>query len=244
MIATLDIETLGLNAQAYVIGCLYYNNKPHFYNTPQELYTAVIKLGIKSARAGSVLTLYSHNAAYDTAGYINIEDKHLHFFSHQPFIWEYRLTKQEYNQHHINCPKTSKAIIKFLDTMSIYKMSLEKIGTMLNLPKGKTPTCLIEARTPTPQELEEIKTYLEQDCHINYSTNSAHNKKHNTSSTTNKQKKYTNQHTPKKYTKHTEEEESLAGNQENTVSAYSTSTVSTHTASQPCAYLICEQKEN
>ena len=115
-----------------------------------------------------MLTIYSHNASFDTAGYIPVTDPHLTFFSHQPFIWGYKLNEKECKELGIKSYGKGREIIKFLDTMSIWRMPLSEIGEKLGYKKSETPEYLIEGREPTKEEYEETLLYLDRDCLIPY----------------------------------------------------------------------------
>lgn len=106
MIIAIDIETKGLDATKYITGCLVKEGKqkPEIYRQPKQLWNRVIELGIKEAKRNKLLNVYSHNAQYDTAGYVDIKDKHLKFFSNNPFIWSYSLSNKEMKQLGIEIP--------------------------------------------------------------------------------------------------------------------------------------------
>lgn len=174
MIIAIDIETKGLNAKKFVIGCLLKEKKkkPTFYTNPKKLWEDVITLGLQEAKNKRTLNVYSHNAQYDTAGYIDLTDKHLTFYSNRPFIWGYALTIDECKLHNIPFTKRQelagkKEIIKFLDSMSIYKGSLAKLGLLLNIPKKEMPKELLNTRTKvTKKLLKKTEPYVQQDTNI------------------------------------------------------------------------------
>ena len=153
MIIAIDIETRGLDATKFVCGCLLKETspkRPEFYRTKKALWKRVLELAEQENKRNKTLTIYSHNAQYDTAGYVNLKDKNLKFFCNKPFIWAYK--------------RNGKEIIKFLDTMSIFKMNLKKIGQLISLPKLEMPNALTtgEAITST----KELKPYITRDCEI------------------------------------------------------------------------------
>lgn len=169
MIICVDIETEGLDATKYITGCLIREDKPEkpeIYNNKKELWKRIVSLAIKEAKRNRITNVYSHNAQYDTAGYVNLKDKHLRFFCNKPFIWSYRLTKKECENLGIKCNKTEKEIIKFLDTMNIYKMPLKELGEKIKIEKQETPLEILQKPIKTQQELETIQQYMTNDTKI------------------------------------------------------------------------------
>lgn len=174
MIIAIDIETKGLDATQYVYGCLIKEKtkKPEFYKKKEDLWNRILEIAYKEAKRDKMTNVYSHNAQYDTAGYVDLEDKHLIFFSNRPFIWGYALTIEECEEKGIKYTKTEKEkgkkeIIKFLDTMSIFKGSLKSLGEMINLPKLEMPKYLETGEfNITENKLKEIEPYLERDTEI------------------------------------------------------------------------------
>lgn len=170
MIAIIDLETEGLDATKYVTGGLLLGRTGNceIYRNKEQLWRRVIDLGIKEARRGKVLSIYSHNAQYDTAGYVDLEDKHLVFFSpSNPLIWSYRLTSKECEEKGVKHTKgKGKDIIKFLDTISIFRMSLKGLGQMIGKEKGETPLELLEKENKTEEDMQEIEKYMKNDCEI------------------------------------------------------------------------------
>lgn len=174
MIIAIDTETKGLDATQYVLGCLIKEGKakPEIYLNKEDLWKRVLNLAYSEAKRGKNLNVYSHNAQYDTAVYVNLEDPHLIFFSNKPFIWGYKISIRECIEYGIPFTKTDekregKEIIKFLDTMAIFKGSLSKIGEMLNYPKMEIPEYLKEGEfNITEAKIKEITPYLIRDTEI------------------------------------------------------------------------------
>lgn len=168
MIIAVDVETRGLDATKYVLGCLITENKskPEIYDKSVNLWNRVIEIGLSEARRGKTTNVYSHNAQYDTASYVDLVDKHLIFYSNRPFIWGYRISIKECKQNKIKFSKTEeekgyKEIIRFLDTMSIYNTSLKEIGLMIGIEKIETPKELISGNFYiTKSFLKSIEHYL------------------------------------------------------------------------------------
>ena len=172
MIIAIDIETRGLDATKYITGGLLKENnkKCEIYRNKKDLWNKVLELGFKEAKRGKVLNVYSHNAQYDTAGYVDLNDKHLVFFCNRPFIWAYRLSSEECDKYNIKHEEgKGKEIIKFLDTWAIFRMSLKQLGNMIGLPKIDTPEELLKEQTSTnlsEQKLKEIEKYMNRDVEI------------------------------------------------------------------------------
>jgi hypothetical protein len=172
MIVSVDIETQGLDATKYITGGLKKegNKKTEIYRNKNDLWNRVLDLGYAEAKRGKVLNVYSHNAQYDTAGYVNLKDKHLVFFSNRPFIWAYRLSSEECDKLGIPHEEgKGKEIIKFLDTWAIFRMSLKKLGDLISLPKFDTPQELMDEQTSgdlSEEKLQEIESYMIRDVDI------------------------------------------------------------------------------
>lgn len=172
IIIAIDIETKGLDATKYLTGGLLKEGckKAEIYRKKEELWNRVLELGINEGKRGKVLNVYSHNAQYDTAGYVDLNDKHLVFFSNRPFIWAYRLSSEECDKLGIKHKAgKGKEIIKFLDTWAIFKMSLKQLGDMIGLPKIDTPQELLDEQLSDnlPEEkLKEIEHYMVRDIEI------------------------------------------------------------------------------
>lgn len=175
MICAIDIETQGLDATKYITGCLLIHRgkklqKPEIYRTKQALWNRVLELNLAEAKRGKTLTIYSHNASFDTAGYVNLQDRHLVFFSNKPFIWAYRMKSEECDKEKI--PHTQgkgRETTKFLDTMALYGMSLADVGKLIGLEKAETPKELYDETRNVPyseQELTQIEKYMVQDTAI------------------------------------------------------------------------------
>lgn len=154
----IDFETQGLNAKKPIMAGIWKEGqkKPKIYiiSPAKETWKQVIKEKEAARKRNKTINIYSHNAQYDTAAYIPLNDKHIHMYSQRPFIWNYQ--------------EKGKPIIYFLDTYNIFRMSLEKLGEILDMPKGQTPKKLKEEE-PQIYELKEImqiEEYMKQDIQI------------------------------------------------------------------------------
>ena len=150
MIIAVDIETKGLDARNFILGCLIDEdgNKRVFYNK-KDLWSYIINLGKKMGERKKVLSVYSHNASYDFYGYADLSDRNIKFYNHNPFIAVY-IDK-------------GKEIIKFLDSIGIYKMSLRAVGEIIGIPKMEMPLELVNGKKV---DLEKVKEYCFNDCLI------------------------------------------------------------------------------
>jgi hypothetical protein len=170
MIVAVDIETRSLDATQYLTGCVLGSSwkKPEIYRNKNDLWERIKALGIQEGKRDKVLSVYSHNAQYDTAGYVDLTDKHLVLFSQKPFIWAYRLTSDECDEFGVkHLPNKGKEIIKFLDTWAIFHMPLKDLGLLINLPKQETPASLFEtSKEMTEEDLKLVETYMVRDCEI------------------------------------------------------------------------------
>jgi len=152
MIAVVDIETRGLDAREFVTACLIKENgkKKHFYSK-EELWEYIKDLGIKEMKRKKVLNLYAHNHEFDFYGYADLNDEHLKFFSFRPFIASYEID--------------GKRAINFLDSLAIFKMSLEKVE-MIGMKKLDTPEEFVKAQRLTKKRIKQLAPYVERDVEI------------------------------------------------------------------------------
>ena len=153
MLAVVDIETRGLDARKFLTACLMKENgkKKHFYSK-EELWKYILDLGEKERKRKRVLNLYAHNHEYDFYGYADLNDPNLEFFSFRPFIANYKVN--------------GKRSVNFLDSMAIFKMSLAKLGHLVDLPKLDLPLEFEQAQRITKKRLKELSPYVERDVEI------------------------------------------------------------------------------
>lgn len=154
IIAALDTETQGLGGK-FILACVKTdtNKKTLTFHNKNKLWNWIIQTGTKEAKRGKVLSVYAHNHSYDFYQYANLNDPNIKMFSEQPFIYAY-------------C-QNNKEIIKFLDTMALMRMSLQKVGETIGTPKKEMPTKLMKEKGKyTKQELKEIQQYCENDTNI------------------------------------------------------------------------------
>lgn len=157
MIAAVDIETRGLNAQNFILGvCITEENRtPQVFKNKKKLWQHIINLGRAQAKRNRKLTVYSHNAAYDFYGYAPFPNKNIEIYSARPFIAGYK--------------ENGKDIISFLDSMGIYQMSLQRTGELIRLPKADRPGELLEedaSEEEIKKKLPDIEKYCIRDTEI------------------------------------------------------------------------------
>lgn len=153
-----DIETKGLDATKFIMGCVLTEhnlNKPTFFTNKRTMWNHILKLATQCSKHKKILNVYAHNHMYDFLGYAPVlTDQHIKWYSENPFIVAYKNTK-------------GKEIIKFLDTYSIFNMALWKLGELINTPKLTMPNELLNTNTTvTPKLIERIKPYNHRDCVI------------------------------------------------------------------------------
>lgn len=158
MIIGIDIETMGLEARpnAFVVGCVMREDFKHkiFYK-PKLMWESIIRLGKKLSKHGEVLNVYAHNmGGYDyMIIYDRDERENIKYYSMDtPFIANYMYK--------------GKCAVKFLDTMSLYRMGLNGLGKLLGKPKGITPSYLLEGRKLTQDEISDCIPYCINDTKI------------------------------------------------------------------------------
>lgn len=154
MIIALDIETQGLDATKFVCGYMITETgREKLYFKKEKLWEDILKLG-KAARANNhVLSVYAHNAEFDFYGYADLTDRNLTFYSFDPFIAGYMIDGKE--------------AIKFLDTMAIYGMSLERAGELIGVSKMEMPEELKTEHKWNHDEIrQKIQPYVRNDTQI------------------------------------------------------------------------------
>ena len=146
MIIAIDIETYvrkngkyepELNAQQFHQGCIALENgKTILCNSKEEMWNTIKYLGIKEHKRQKNLHVYAHNLQYDFYGIADLTDPKIHIKSDNPFIVNYTPN------------------IKFIDSVGIYPMKLQRVGKLIKNEKGELPT---------HATAQEIETYLKQD---------------------------------------------------------------------------------
>lgn len=204
-IMTLDVETIGLDATAYITGNAYCQGKHFTTRNKKELWEYAKLIGRREKAKRRLLTIYCHNAEYDFYSVAAIGDPGLKIICHRPFIASYyeemEMTKQFNNEKEKkafikNKEKESKSFkitsegkeaieytervetIKFLDSMSIFKMSLDNAGKIIGYEKHETPYYLKadelrdkgwseeKIRKTIKEHISEIEHYCRRDCEV------------------------------------------------------------------------------
>ena len=126
MDVAIDIETQGLDATKFIMGCIMRESKRNkIYYDKHDMWLELIRLGKQEKKRGKVLNVYGHNLGYDFYGIADLEDKGIHYFCERPFIAEYK-------------NKEGETIIHFIDNMGIYRKALAKVGEMIGFEKMET----------------------------------------------------------------------------------------------------------
>jgi len=152
MIISVDIETCGLDATKFIMGCLIKENgvKEVFYKK-EDMWNYIIELGKKEAKRKKVLNVYAHNHSFDFHGYADLNDPKIVWFCMRPFIAAYKHEGRE--------------IIKFLDSLAIFRMNLKSVGELIELPKLDTPEELVSGNI-TELKKEKVIPYMVRDAEI------------------------------------------------------------------------------
>lgn len=149
MIISVDIETRGLDAREFVLGCIYDGHGTLFFYEPSAMWNYIMELGNKMRKYKKNLYVYAHNHAFDFVGYARdswveaFKEENLKIISTNPFIVRYADN------------------VYFLDTMAFYPMSLQKVGEIVGLEKLDTPEELIYDNRRV--DMDRIRRYCERD---------------------------------------------------------------------------------
>lgn len=157
MIIAIDTETYVkkdneyhavLDSRKFFRGCITYEDMTsEVFKTKEEMWNKILTLGIKCKNKRQVLNVYGHYHEYDFYGYANWKSKNLTYYNNRPFIVSYKDPEgHEY--------------IKFLDSMSIWKGSLRKLGKLIGLEKGQLQLIIKE------WEIPEMEQYMVRDSEI------------------------------------------------------------------------------
>lgn len=162
MIASVDIETEGLDARKFVCGTVVKDSSETamVFKDKKLMWEYIKELGEKQRKRGKVLNLYAHNHAYDYYGYADLRDKRNVIYADRPFI----VTRKGKYVHKERLKELE--VIKFLDTWAIFKMSLAQLGEMIGIPKEDTPE---ELKTGDIKDLNleiDVIPYMVNDAQI------------------------------------------------------------------------------
>lgn len=161
MIIAIDTETQGLDARKFLIGSLVKENgSSKFFYKPEEMWKYIIDLGYAERKRGKNLIVYAHNMEYDFYAIANLTSYNLKWKCTYPFIVDYVDVD------------SGERIIRFLDSMSIFPMSLKKVGDIIGLPKLEMPEELIitadnsKKITMNMRDITALKKYCLRDSEI------------------------------------------------------------------------------
>ncbi len=138
-----DIETWGLNSQAYAFGCSRNINtgEEEVFNSPEEARSHF--------EENAPCIVYAHNSfGFDLFSILNLEE-----------AYQARKIAQGTNIYEIRHNK-----VKYRDSKHLFPMKLSALGNSFKMPKGETPIDFIEAnkREITQQDID----YCLLDCRI------------------------------------------------------------------------------
>lgn len=152
MIIAVDTETRGLNATKFVCGCVATEKGTKEFFTPIETYDYIIDLVEREAKRGHKTYVYGHRHEYDFYAYAKdrYREKGWRYLNFNPFIAIWK------NKGY------------FLDSHSLFKMSLKELGLSIGLQKMETPEKLLGGNDEelTTEDLEEIVKYCKRDAEI------------------------------------------------------------------------------
>jgi hypothetical protein len=183
------VPVLDGTGKHFLLGCVYQQNgvTKTFYD-PKELWNYLVELGEKCFKHKKKLTVYCHNARYDVYNILDKNDHTIRWFCEHPFIMSKMKTvtvvktveqiegwKRYAKLNRINCSYRvlesgnvevtyKKEMIKFLDSMSIFKMSLKRVGEIVKLKKLEMPDN--KPLVMSKFELARIAEYCKRDCEI------------------------------------------------------------------------------
>ena len=156
MLVAIDVETTPIKEGVkpeFVLGVVKpEKGKAKVFYTGSAMWSYILFLGKKCAKAKKTLTVYAHNHTFDFLQYADLTDNHISYFCFNPFIASYKYSFDELakigRKPKNDIPNYSKDVIKFLDSFALFRMSLERLGDMLKMPKSKMPNYIVEKRSP------------------------------------------------------------------------------------------------
>jgi len=159
MIITLDCETQSLNAQHFLMGVLYFENgKYETFRSKHLLYDRLLDIITRENKRHKKVTIYGHNLQYDYIAIGAHLDYHNIIYSDSPFI-------ADHVTFEANGYKTEHA--KWIDTIGLWRGSLEELGKAIGEPKMPTPEWLtLDTYSPTSSELSDAETYMIHDARL------------------------------------------------------------------------------
>lgn len=152
MIIAVDTETRGLDTRKFVCGSLVTEaGGSEVFMSRTEMFNRIIEIIEKEKKRGKKTYVYAHNHEYDWYVYArdNWEKKGIQYLNFKPFIAIYKESGY------------------FLDSYSLFRMSLDNLGKMIGVPKGVTHSKLFsDEEDINKEEMEEIIRYCVQDARI------------------------------------------------------------------------------
>ena len=120
-IVAADCETSGLNAKAFLLGCIATEDgKEETFCRKEDMWNYLLAYAESERRRGHNTYCYSHNQQFDLCAYGDIKDNRMTYISDRPFI-------------------ATRDNLMFLDTVAITKVKLEEAAAWVGMKKGETP---------------------------------------------------------------------------------------------------------
>lgn len=168
MIGAIDIETRGLNAQAFILGCVKFeDSKMQCFSDKNQLWKYVLDYAYKEAKRGHNTYLYAHNHKFDFYGYADLMDPKLVYRSSDPFIVDY-----DFGFRSKKKPEELGPCLHFYDSMALSRCALSKVGYHVGQPKMEMPHSTVMDTMSSEEILSDmvltsrLKTYCENDVSI------------------------------------------------------------------------------
>ena len=138
MILAVDIEqqiSYALKSNNFFFGTIYgKDGKVNFTIDNKKLFwEKVIELALKEAKQKRNTYVYGHNHYFDFLQYAKLTDSNNTYRSISPFIFEREFSNKEKLENGID--KKANFKIYFLDSFSLYKGALKKMGSLIRYEK-------------------------------------------------------------------------------------------------------------
>lgn len=143
-----DVETKGLNCQAFVAGCVRRSTGGvRYFYTKKQMWEYLLDLSLLCLKNKRCLNVYAHNHIYDFLSYANLDDSNIKIYNEsRPFI--------------VSRMVGDKEVIKFLDTLAIFPFSLKKLGEIVGVQKKDIDNVFFDENSEfTIEKLQDMIRY-------------------------------------------------------------------------------------